>query len=119
MPAPTALLRRPDELAEAQAIPLLQDGSQKLLFTCLWTNGFADDEDIFIDASNTASTMPAATKTKLTLSAPLEDVDIEMHLDPEGRPKFLPSEEVESYRSQARKVPIPPYVLFYSVLFPY
>ncbi|MCJ1406735.1 pre-rRNA-processing protein pno1 [Ptychographa xylographoides] len=86
MPAPTALLRRADDLAEAQTVPLPQD----------------EDDDFIIDASNTSSTpIPAMTHSQ---------EDTEMHIDDEGRPKFPPANNVDStHIPETRKVLIPPH----------
>ncbi|MCJ1247436.1 pre-rRNA-processing protein pno1 [Trapelia coarctata] len=89
MPAPTALLRRPDELAEAQNVPLPQD----------------DDEDFLIDATNTQS-----TETVITAAVPKPTDDIEMQIDEEGRPNFPPAKNTDGLHvSETRKVPIPPH----------
>ncbi|KAI4134918.1 MAG: hypothetical protein LQ347_001126 [Umbilicaria vellea] len=89
MPAPTALLRRPEELAEAQAVPLAQTG----------------DNELLVDATNAArtefSSLPASTKS-------VEDTP--MHIDEEGRPQFAPAKDSDGpYRVETRKVPIPPH----------
>ncbi|KAL2056703.1 hypothetical protein ABVK25_003097 [Lepraria finkii] len=88
MPAPTALLRRPDELAEAEAMPLPQD---------------KDDEgdDLLVDATNTAP-----PTQDLTQSQPL---DTEMQID-EMHPKFPPAKDRPKVHSaETRKVLIPPH----------
>ncbi|KAI9670403.1 MAG: pre-rRNA-processing protein pno1 [Caeruleum heppii] len=89
MPAPTALLRRPQELAEAESTPLPH----------------TDDDDLLLDADiNTPSTTALATAT------PSSTNDTEMHIDEEGRPKFAPAKLTEGpYRVESRKVPIPPH----------
>ncbi|MCJ1482322.1 pre-rRNA-processing protein pno1 [Schaereria dolodes] len=89
MPAPTALLRRPEELAEAQATPLPQDNNDELL----------------VDAGNTAS-----LESTYTTAAPNLSEDTEMHIDEEGRPKFPPAKDVEQTQlAETRKVLIPPH----------
>ncbi|MCJ1281960.1 pre-rRNA-processing protein pno1 [Xylographa opegraphella] len=89
MPAPTALLRRPDDLKEAQATPLPQD----------------DDDDFFLDVSNAA---PPPNLTSLASRSLQEDT--EMQIDEEGRPKFPPTKNVNGQHiSETRKVPIPPH----------
>ncbi|MCJ1254988.1 pre-rRNA-processing protein pno1 [Lignoscripta atroalba] len=89
MPAPTALLRRPEELTEAQATPLPQEGGDVLL----------------VDAN---STLPLEIES--TTPAPNLTDDTEMHIDEEGRPKFPPAKDVEQvHTAETRKVPIPPH----------
>merc|ERR1711939_792035 len=86
MPAPTALLRKPEELAEAASVPLPQE----------------DDDELLLDA-------PAAEPTDLNLVQPAEG-DTEMHIDEEGRPRFAPSKNADRVdRIETRKVPIPPH----------
>jgi len=88
MPAPTALVHRPDELAEAEATPLPQD----------------EDEDLLIDPSQ-----PAIIDTTPS-TAPVTSVDSEMQIDEEGRPKFSPAKVTDGLRRvETRKVPIPPH----------
>ncbi|KAK0516296.1 hypothetical protein JMJ35_000899 [Cladonia borealis] len=87
MPAPTALLRRPEDLAEAQATPLPQD------------NG---DDDIMVDATVTAASGQQNTQ--------VQSRDAEMRIDEEGRPKFPPAKEVaRKHIAETRKVLIPPH----------
>ncbi|KAH7417222.1 hypothetical protein BKA64DRAFT_691586 [Cadophora sp. MPI-SDFR-AT-0126] len=86
MPAPTALLRKPEELAEAASVPLPQE----------------DDDELLLDA-------PDAEPTDSNEIQPLEG-DTEMHIDEEGRPRFAPSKNVDRVdRVETRKVPIPPH----------
>jgi RNA-binding protein PNO1 len=88
MPAPTALLRRPEDLAEvASQVPLpIED----------------KDDELLLDAPEAATS---------SLDAPVAlDGDTEMHIDEEGRPKFAPAKAVKAaYRVENRKVPIPPH----------
>ncbi|KAL9006699.1 MAG: hypothetical protein Q9188_000573 [Gyalolechia gomerana] len=87
MPAPTALLRRPDELAEASAIPLPPD------------NG--DAEDVLVESALTAPTEDAV---------PNSDQGSKMQIDEEGRPKFPPAKiAVTKHRAETRKVLVPPH----------
>ncbi|CAL8577066.1 pre-rRNA-processing protein pno1 [Xanthoria parietina] len=87
MPAPTALLRRPDELAEASAIPLPPDKP--------------DEDHILVES---AATLPAHALTAVTNQAPA------MQIDEEGRPRFPPANPVESvHRAETRKVLVPPH----------
>ncbi|MCJ1415021.1 pre-rRNA-processing protein pno1 [Xylographa parallela] len=89
MPAPTALLTRPDDLAQAQATPLPQD----------------DDDDFLVDVSNVA---PPSQITDFASKSLYEDT--EMQIDEEGRPKFPPAKNVDGQHiSETRKVLIPPH----------
>ncbi|KAL6716315.1 pre-rRNA-processing protein pno1 [Lecanora helva] len=84
MPAPTALLRRPVELAEAQAVAL------------------PEDNDILVDTSKAAQS--------LSDSRPPRSSDVEMRIDEEGTPRFPPSKNVgNSYFVETRKISIPPH----------
>ncbi|KAL8673705.1 MAG: hypothetical protein Q9168_001866 [Polycauliona sp. 1 TL-2023] len=86
MPAPTALLRRPDELAEASATPLPPDNP--------------GDDDVLVE--NRAS-IPAQAPTKAT------DQGSVMQVDEEGRPRFPPVGTVKLvHRAETRKVLVPP-----------
>ncbi|PVH88278.1 eukaryotic type KH-domain (KH-domain type I) [Cadophora sp. DSE1049] len=86
MPAPTALLRKPEELAEAASVPLPQE----------------DDDELLLDA-------PDAEPTDLNAVQPVEG-DTEMHIDEEGRPRFAPAKNADRVdRVETRKVPIPPH----------
>ncbi|KAL8954052.1 MAG: hypothetical protein Q9222_000109 [Ikaeria aurantiellina] len=87
MPAPTALLRRPNELAEASAIPLPPE------------NG--DEDEIIVETEH-----PASTET----SAVTADQDSRMEVDEEGQPRFLPAKTVATvHRAETRKVLVPPH----------
>ncbi|MCJ1305385.1 pre-rRNA-processing protein pno1 [Hypocenomyce scalaris] len=88
MPAPTALLRRPEELAEEQAVPVPQT-----------------DDELLVDATN------AAPMEVAPLPASMDSTeDTQMHIDEEGRPKFAPAKDADGpYRIETRKVPIPPH----------
>ncbi|KAI9787859.1 MAG: pre-rRNA-processing protein pno1 [Peltula sp. TS41687] len=89
MPAPTALLRRPEELAEAQTVPLPSDG----------------DDDMLMDTQEPSDTALTTTQSKKDV-----EPDTAMHIDEEGRPRFAPAKHTEGpYRIEARKVPIPPH----------
>jgi len=85
MPAPTALLRKPEDLGEALTIPLPPADN---------------DEEILLDAPS----LPAESSI-----IPSADTD-EMHIDSEGRPQFAPAKELTlSQKISTRKVPIPPH----------
>ena len=94
MPAPTALLRKPEELAqdqtEAESIPL--------------PTTIDDDLEINIQTREPTSTLPTPP------AEPTEDTA--MSIDEEGRPHFTPIINTTSptaLRIQSRKVPIPPH----------
>lgn len=72
MPAPTALLRRPEELAEAASVPLPQDEDDELLL---------DAPDMAL--SNTTANVPTGIGN-----------DTEMLIDEEGRPRFAPAKNI-------------------------
>jgi RNA-binding protein PNO1 len=87
MPAPTALLRRPEELAEAATIPQPQE------------------EDELVPDAPAAITLESAPAV---LDAANEDT--EMRIDEEGRPRFAPAKNADGpARVETRKVPIPPH----------
>ena len=91
MPAPTALLRRPEELAAAQATPLPLE---------------TDDEgSLLVDVNNGIAS--ARTKDLVQVE------DTEMQIDEEGRPHFPPAKSslAKQHRSEMRKVAIPPHRL--------
>ncbi|MCJ1366962.1 pre-rRNA-processing protein pno1 [Acarospora aff. strigata] len=90
MPAPTALLRRPEELGEAESIPLPPE----------------EQDELLIDANSSASAEPSY---ETTTAGPATDTDI-MQIDEEGRPRFAPAKIVDGpHRVETRKVPIPPH----------
>ncbi|KAI9818181.1 MAG: pre-rRNA-processing protein pno1 [Pycnora praestabilis] len=89
MPAPTALQRRPEELAEAEATPLPQE----------------EEDELLIDVTSAVSFATGLT----TIPIPSED-DNEMHIDEDGRPRFTPTKIIDGpLRVETRKVPIPPH----------
>ncbi|KAI9650142.1 pre-rRNA-processing protein pno1 [Ciborinia camelliae] len=88
MPAPTALLRRPEELAEATNVSLPNQNQ---------------DDDFLLDA-------PEVTSAELDTILPPAVDDSEMHIDEEGRPRFAPAKNIDpATRVETRKVPIPPH----------
>ncbi|KAH8815203.1 hypothetical protein F5884DRAFT_771463 [Xylogone sp. PMI_703] len=89
MPAPTALLRQPEELAESANAAHPAE---------------THDEELLLDASE-------AIISEDVIIQPLNDNgDSEMHVDEEGRPKFAPSKNADgAVRVETRKVPIPPH----------
>ena len=107
MPAPTALLRRPDELSEALATPLPQEGQ----YLCLQSNAEArmlksvgdDDVDhVMIDASDKA---PSTANEDCS-----QHESVQTYHAIEGRPRFLRAKDsTKSHIADARKVLIPPH----------
>jgi len=88
MPAPTALLWQPEELAEAASVPLPQD----------------EDDELLLDAPD----MPLSNPPVMVPTA--SENDTEMHIDEEGRPRFAPAKNTDGpARIETRKVPIPPH----------
>ncbi|RQM06879.1 hypothetical protein DH86_00000028, partial [Scytalidium sp. 3C] len=89
MPAPTALLRQPEEVAESVAAPVPAE---------------AQDEELLLDA-------PDAILSEDLVIQPLNNEgDTEMHVDEEGRPKFAPAKITDgAVRVESRKVPVPPH----------
>lgn len=88
MPAPTALLRQPEELAQGQTTTSPQVDSQ---------------DDVLVDATTTAH---SGIDTK-----PVE-TEIEMQVDEEGRPNFPPAKNVQKAAIvETRKVLVPPHRL--------
>ncbi|KAI9755137.1 MAG: pre-rRNA-processing protein pno1 [Chaenotheca gracillima] len=95
MPAPTALLRRPEEFADdvatATTTPLPAE----------------QDEELLLDAG---SAVPSdSTRNQILVDAQREE-DTDMHIDEEGRPRFAAAKNVDGpYRIESRKVPVPPH----------
>lgn len=107
MPSPTALLRRPEELAGAQDSDSIHAGKRnQLLLTLNRTfsrdiSTVAQDDEVLVDAT---STIPAEIVSNPTVK------DVETHIDEEGRPKFPPAKNVKnSSIVETRKVLIPPH----------
>jgi RNA-binding protein PNO1 len=93
MPAPTALQRKPELLAEteAQSMPLLDTG----------------DEDLLIETDQIVTSTTTPVITAIQTSQP---EDTAMQIDEEGRPRFPPaSADTTTLRIQSRKVPVPPH----------
>jgi len=86
MPAPTALLRRPEELADGANVPLSADS----VFTTLnFQNSKSNistgqDDELLLSASDTVP-------SNLNVIPAAGDADTEMHIDEEGRPRFAPA----------------------------
>ncbi|RDL34615.1 Eukaryotic type KH-domain (KH-domain type I) [Venustampulla echinocandica] len=89
MPAPTALSRRPEELAEAANVPLPME---------------SQDDELLLDAPE------ATTSAMEVVQLATEGADTEMNIDEEGRPRFAPAKNTEGpSRIEIRKVLIPPH----------
>ncbi|KAK3066410.1 hypothetical protein LTS18_001749, partial [Coniosporium uncinatum] len=90
MPAPTALLRRPEELGEDIAV---LDALQ-----------IPEEESVLLDPNAPTPALPAPTTSALT------DADDSMVIDSEGRPRFAPAKESPiAVRVETRKCPVPPH----------
>ncbi|KAF1845665.1 eukaryotic type KH-domain (KH-domain type I) [Cucurbitaria berberidis CBS 394.84] len=89
MPAPTALMRRPEELAEGVAMEAVNVPLP------------TEDDAELVDMSFEPTTPSDA------LQAPTEDTAM---TDEAGRPKFAPAQSIPlAFRREQRKVPIPPH----------
>jgi RNA-binding protein PNO1 len=94
MPAPTALQRRPEELAENVAEDMAMEASAVPLPT--------DDDAELIDMSMEPDMALAAAPGASTEDMPMTDES--------GRPKFAPAKSIPlAFRREQRKVPIPPH----------
>ncbi|BCR84982.1 pre-rRNA-processing protein PNO1 [Aspergillus chevalieri] len=91
MPAPTALLRRPEEMASTEASTAAPPVPNQ-------------DDEVLIDAQDSA-------ENDFSNNPPAEPAqDSEMRIDEEGRPVFTPERNTNSvYRVETRKVPVPPH----------
>ncbi len=90
MPAPTALVHKPREVAEDVAMEAVNVPLP------------AEDDTELIDMS--LETAPTAT------DAPAVDADDTLMVDETGRPKFAPAKSIPlAFRREQRKVPIPPH----------
>ncbi|KAI4154146.1 MAG: hypothetical protein LQ340_001864 [Diploschistes diacapsis] len=87
MPAPTALLRKPDLLTEAQATPLPE----------------GDSDELLIDAA------PGAPPLGPAILSSDDSPSSAMHIDEEGRPQFAPETQADNgpLGRETRKIPIP------------
>ncbi|KAF2108956.1 hypothetical protein BDV96DRAFT_529888 [Lophiotrema nucula] len=96
MPAPTALLRNPDALAEDQA---MADAS---------TTPLPEDNTAAMDEELLDMTAPLNSDAPLSsLQDPSEDV---LTTDESGRPRFPAAKAIPiAFRRELRKVPIPPH----------
>lgn len=105
MPAPTALLRAPEQLAEDENIPdVAQRESYSLKSQAFANNITAEPEDAF-DFNNPSLETPTS-KDVASASSP----DTSMAVDAECRPKFAPSTDTTLlHRAETRKVPVPPH----------
>ena len=92
MPAPTALLRKPEELADA--------GAQDVALPPQ-----TEDEDLSLTTQTGEPSVAGAANIRVDAESPEE-----MHMDIEGRPSFRPAKDTTTaVRIQSRKVPIPPH----------
>ncbi|KAF2645982.1 Pre-rRNA-processing protein PNO1 [Massarina eburnea CBS 473.64] len=96
MPAPTALQRAPDALAEGMDEVMTEGASVPLL---------AEDESApapLLDMSTLTSTTLEPSTSEPTAEAPT--------VDESGRPRFLPSKDIPlAFKHEQRKVPVPPH----------
>jgi len=97
MPAPTALLRQPEALAENEG----QDGHVAP----------SSDHDPEVDMVTTITTTAAPpVDSRISEHALESPEDTIMQIDEEGRPRFAPTQaQSTALRIQSRKVPIPPH----------
>jgi len=87
MPAPTALIRAPDQLA------------QELSHTSLDPTQPQPSDSMALDLTNPSDTL---TQPSITADS--------MHIDTEGRPTFAPEHVNPTiHRAESRKVPVPPH----------
>jgi len=110
MPAPTALLRRPEELGEDIAV-LDAPHSKRFSNSRLWSMSMPtyysvvpEEESVLLDPNAPTPALPAPTTSALT------DADDSMVIDSEGRPRFAPAKESPiAVRVETRKCPVPPH----------
>jgi RNA-binding protein PNO1 len=88
MPAPTALRKKPEELADAINVPLPSNSMSPVSTSPgSWSNGDADeDTEFLLDAPD--AVLSESNSIIPTASA---DPDTDMHVDEEGRPRFAPA----------------------------
>ncbi|CAK7219899.1 pre-rRNA-processing protein pno1 [Sporothrix bragantina] len=98
MPAPTAAKKVEAPLANEVSQPITQDEVETLL-----------DAAAAAD-SLTLTEIPAETSTPILLNSD-DDIDANMDIDEESRPKFAAAKDSEmgAVRREVRKVPIPPH----------
>ncbi|KAF1949587.1 Pre-rRNA-processing protein PNO1 [Byssothecium circinans] len=100
MPAPTALQRAPDALADAMDETMTEAASIPLPADEPTTTPLLDMHTLTDSAS--PSTPASASEPTPPTSAPI--------VDESGRPKFAPSKDVPlAFRREQRKVPVPPH----------
>ena len=78
MPAPTALRRLPEELEAAANIPLPIDSMFDRVCAQQILINLGQDEELLLDAPMELSEVQPAT----------EEIDSEMHIDEEGKPRY-------------------------------
>ena len=116
MPAPTALLRRPEELTEATSVPLSFSSKYLLLPKLLSSQApstdsleAAQDEQTLVEAHNTPN-LPSSTSISKAQTSPSTDTLVPMTIDSNSRPIFPPAKDIPTtIQIQSRKVSIPPH----------
>ncbi|CAK7563662.1 MAG: pre-rRNA-processing protein pno1 [Sporothrix epigloea] len=97
MPAPTAARKVETPLATEVTQPITQDEVETLL------------DAAAAAGSLTLTEIPAETSTPILLNSD-DDIDANMDIDEESRPKFTAAKESETaVRREVRKIPIPPH----------
>lgn len=112
MPAPTALLRNPEKLAEEVAATDVQQGKFKSHSRTANQQLKANDTETFANAEaplDLSTPLPLANFGD-TPASPQQEEDTAMQVDTESRPTFAPEPAVQpSHRPETRKVPVPPH----------
>jgi RNA-binding protein PNO1 len=109
MPAPTALVRHMEGLANPTQVEpaALEQGLITLPFCPILSKSLANvltGDDVLIDP------FKPIPNDQSHIAPPDTADDDNMHIDEEGRPLFTPTADVNSsYRVESRKIPIPPH----------
>jgi RNA-binding protein PNO1 len=92
MPAPTALQRAPEAVAQDQELSMAEAPAE-------------EDAGILLDPSSTEVT------ASLQVQEPSSTADTPFQIDAEGRPKFAPAKDTAASISkvETRKIPVPPH----------
>lgn len=92
MPAPTALQRAPEALAENQEVAMTEAPTE-------------EDAGVLLDPTASEET------TAQPVQEPTDDADTLMQIDEEGRPKFAPAKDTALGISkvETRKIAVPPH----------
>jgi RNA-binding protein PNO1 len=95
MPAPTALQRAPDALAQEEEVAMTEAPMEE------------EVGGVLLDPSATEET----AATALHVQEPTNDTDAPMQIDEEGRPKFAPAKDTSLGLSkvETRKIAVPPH----------